>query len=134
MDELLDCPFCQSKAVRSAFVRISDDAQWHHVECTNCFAYGPHRNDEADAIADWNKANTRSTTPVSSDGVVEAVARAILKEIISQDYMQDAVDGAALLSADLKIDYLDQGEVDFGKVARAALSALPDTGRVREED
>jgi hypothetical protein len=51
--------------------------------------------------------------------VTEAVARAIAAELGRQD------DGDPfLLPDDLTLTWLDQGEVDFGKVARAAIDAM----------
>lgn len=54
MSQIEPCRFCQSQAVRVSFVRISDEHQWHHVECGNCFAVGPHRASSSDAVEAWN--------------------------------------------------------------------------------
>lgn len=55
--------------------------------------------------------------------MVASVARAIAAEIGRQDY------GPFPLGDDLKLDWLDQGEVDFGLVAQAAIRAVHDALR-----
>jgi len=62
----------------------------------------------------------------SSNTLVGAVARAISSELARQDYTEWQLDD------ELKLAYLDQGEVDFGLVARAAISAMPTDGELRE--
>ena len=54
-----------------------------------------------------------------TDALVEELARAIANNIGQQDY-----DGWKLDADTLKVDYLDQGEVDFGEVARAILPII----------
>lgn len=59
------------------------------------------------------------TDPKLDSEMVEAVARAIVAELGRQD------DGDEWsLGDDLKLAYLDQGEVDFALVAQAALSVI----------
>ena len=59
-------------------------------------------------------------TPCPGD-LRERVARRAVAAILEQDgYSADG----PYLSADLTLGYLDQGEVDFGKVADAILSLI----------
>jgi hypothetical protein len=62
----------------------------------------------------------RPTDP--GEDKVEAVARAIAREILEQDGHDNFN-----LKDDLKIEWLDQGEVDFARVARAAIAAMGHT-------
>lgn len=50
---------------------------------------------------------------------IRAVAQAIIDELTRQDY-----GNTIQLGDDLKVDYLDQGEVDLSKVALAAIAAM----------
>jgi hypothetical protein len=59
-------------------------------------------------------------TDTHTEALVERVARAIAGELGKQDFGEPFE-----LKDDLKVAYLDQGEVDFGLVARAAIEALP---------
>lgn len=52
------------------------------------------------------------------DELIERVARAIAAEIGRQDH-----DEVFVLPDDLKLAWLDQGEVDFALVAKAAIAA-----------
>lgn len=52
---------------------------------------------------------------------IEAVATAIMQEFARQD---DRDEPAAFVDGTLKWNWIDQGEVDFGKVARAAIEAM----------
>jgi hypothetical protein len=59
-------------------------------------------------------------TDTHTEALVERVARASAGELGKQDFGEPFE-----LKDDLKVAYLDQGEVDFGLVARAAIEALP---------
>lgn len=61
-----------------------------------------------------------------ADAMRVAVAQAIAKELLRQDYDDDEL---FELGYDLKLAYLDQGEVDFGLVAEAAMSVCADALR-----
>lgn len=77
--------------------------------------------DTEDWAVRWVGSRIASTRPTQADAVsVERVARAICQAIIDQD----DPDINVVLPADLTVSYLDQGEVDFGKVAKAALTAM----------
>lgn len=54
--------------------------------------------------------------------MIERIARAIARAITSQDDYADA--GAQACGEDMKVPYLDQGEVDFALVAKAALTTM----------
>jgi hypothetical protein len=69
---------------------------------------------------------------VGDEGRREQIARIIAHEILAQDEGGDQVE----LPPDLTIAWLDQGEVDFGKVADAILSSTPVmsvSGEVKDE-
>lgn len=53
--------------------------------------------------------------------LIKRVARAIAANLGEQDYGE-----AFQLRADLKLDYIDQGETDFGELAKAAIRAVLD--------
>lgn len=52
----------------------------------------------------------------------EKVARAVAAELIRQDYCEDEID--PFPSGELTWRYIDQGEVDFGKIADRILATL----------
>ncbi len=64
-------------------------------------------------------------TAQEAEAAVEAVARAIANELLSQDYENSPVPD----EWGMTLPYLDQGEVDFSKVARAAIAAYEATLR-----
>jgi hypothetical protein len=55
-----------------------------------------------------------------TESMVERVAKAIVAEL----GRQEGYDDPKAIMPGLKISYLDQGEVDMGKVARAAIEAM----------
>ena len=57
---------------------------------------------------------------MTDTSMIERVARAIVAEL----GRQDGHDDPQWIDPDLKVRYLDQGEVDMGKVARAAIEAM----------
>lgn len=74
----------------------------------------------------------RALSPLPLEGgeaLREKVARAVASELIRQDYCEDEID--PFPSGELTWRYIDQGEVDFGKIADrilATLSALQSGG------
>jgi len=55
-----------------------------------------------------------------SNEMITRVARALAKDLGQQDYTDEGFP----LGDDLKLAYLDQGEVDFARLARAAITAM----------
>lgn len=114
--QIAACPFCDSKSVRASFVRISDEHQWHHVECGNCFAVGPHHALSSEAVIAWN-SSTEAAEITRLRAQVETMKTA-LKEI-EADYS----------------NYEESGPVRLDRkryIAQRALSVHRSTGASHE--
>lgn len=80
-EALKPCQHCESERLRVAFLRATDEVKFWCVECRDCYASGPHKDTEAEAITAWNTrpSGTQTPTPLAADEQIEAVARALAK-------------------------------------------------------
>ena len=89
----------------------------------NVFLETPVGADLYEKLVTAVSALSHPSPALPAAGEVERVARAIAAELGNQDQGEPFV-----LDALLTLPWLDQGEVDFGKVAVAALAALRNDG------
>ena len=55
MSELRKCPFCGEISENISIYSDDEcDTETAYVECNNCYANGPHKMLEVEAIRDWN--------------------------------------------------------------------------------